>query len=515
MVRSNQRSRRVVLLVVLALVTAACGSDRGRPVDVAALLREPASDAPSGVTAEGTSVADPSAPAAVDPATGLPVAGGAAARRGAAGTGGASGAPSGSGSGAGGGRSAAAAQIAGGPGVTDTEIKIGFMVTANLQAAFGAIGASGQPPDEIDLYRAMVKWANDNGGIGGRKVAPVFAETDALSNWQAQAQTVCAQFTEDDRVAVVVTSVVGGSDALTSCLAQKGVPVVEQNHWLWDDDYWARLGNVMYQPSRMRPNRSIPAAVETLAAGGFFGSGHRLGILRFDGPVFERLSRTVMRPALAKHGANLVEEVAIGTPGGAGDFGGMSAQIGNAIIRFRSQRVSHVMFIENAGIIPFFWNHEASTQEYYPRLGLMSNDLPATEASQAPPRVLQDSLAAGWAPSLDTVPDHMPPNPARDSCVRIMESQGLSAEVGLGFYVSAACDAVFFLKQSLDGATALTAEGIRGAAERVGGSYVSPYTFPRTHLGPGRHDGATLMALAKYDAPCECYRYITQPRAVP
>lgn len=507
--------RRAVFVVVLALVTSACGTDRGAPVDVAALLREPAPDAASGVSADGTPLADPSAPAVIDPATGLPVPGAAAARSGTGAGSGAAGAAGGVTSAGPGGRSAVAARVAGGPGVTDTEIKIGFMVTANLQAAFGAIGASGQPPDEIDLYRAMVDWANDNGGIGGRNVTPVFAETDALSNWQAQAQAVCAQFTEDDRVAVAVTSVVGGSDALTSCLAQKGVPVVEQNHWLWDDEYWGRLGNVMYQPSRMRPNRAIPAAVETLAAGGFFGSGHRLGILRFDGPVFERLSRTVMRPALAARGANLVEEVAIGTPGGASDFGGMSAQIGNAIIRFRSQRVTHVMFLENAGIIPFFWNHEASTQEYYPRLGLMSNDLPATEASQAPPRVLQDSLAAGWAPSLDTVPEHMPPNPARESCVRIMEERGLSAESGLGFYVSAACDAVFFLKQALDGATALTADGMRTAAERVGGSYVSPYTFPRTNIGPGRHDGATMMALAKYDAPCECYRYITQPRAVP
>jgi hypothetical protein len=504
----------VAALFVVALTTAACGAPSGGDIDVEALLRDDVEESPA-VGGSDTTVVD---------ATGAPD--GTAAEGG--GQGGATGAGRRSATTGGGGGSiagvpgarstAGGAKPAGGPGVTDSEIKVGFMVTANLQAGFAAIGASGQPPDEIDLYRVMVDWANAHGGIGGRKVVPVFAETDALSNWQAQAQAVCARFTEDERVAVAVTSVVGGNDALATCLIGKGVPVVEQNHWLWDGPYLQRLGHLLFQPSRMRPDRAIPAGVATLAEGGYFGSGHRLGVLRFDGPVFERLSRNVLRPALAANGGNLVEEVAIATPGGASDFGGMSAQIGNAIIRFRSQQVTHVMFLENAGILPFFWNHEASSQGFYPRLGLMSSDLPATQASQASPRVLQDSLAAGWAPSLDSNmdPDLIPPNPALEACMGVMEKAGVSNEFGLGFYISAACDAMFFLKSTLDNASALTGDGMRTAVEKRGGTYVSPYTFPRTQLGPGRHDGATMMALARYEeAPCDCYRYITPARAVP
>ena len=402
-----------------------------------------------------------------------------------------------------------------GPGVSATEIKVGFMVTKNLQAAFATIGAEGQPPDEIDLYKAMVKWANDHGGLGGRRIVPVFAEVDATGNWQAQGEAVCATFTQDNRVAAAVSSVVGGTDALVSCLAPKGVPLVEQNHWLWDQTYWQQYGKLLYQPSRMRPNRSIPAAMKTLAEGGFFSTGHRLGLVRFDAPVFQRLAAQVMKPSIAANGGNLVDEVAISSPGGVGDFGGMSAQLGNAILRLRSNRVSHVLFLENAGILPFFWNHEANSQQYYPRLGLLSYDSPYTQQTQDDPKVLKGSLAAGWAPALDVIKENFPPNRASTECASIMKQQGLPTDYGFGFYHSAACDALFFLKTALDRAPALTADGLRQSVESLGTSYQSPYTFPSTSLGPGRHDGATMIALAAYEDGCQCYKYIRPPVTVP
>jgi hypothetical protein len=390
------------------------------------------------------------------------------------------------------------------------------MVTKNLQAAFGAIGANGQPPNEIDLYRALVAWANAHGGVGGRKLVPVFVEVDATTNWQAQAQAACATFTDDNRVAVAVSSVVGGTDALVSCLAPKGVPLVEQNHWLWDQPYWTRFGAFLYQPSRMKPERSIPAGVKALAAGGFFSAGHKLGLVRFDSPVFQRLSANVLKPALAANGGKLVEEVAISSPGGAADLGGVSAQLSNAILRFRAAGVTHVMFLENAGILPFFWNHEANSQGYYPRLGLFSYDLPNTQAGQVDPKVLKDALAAGWAPALDTNLDNAPADAATAQCAAIMKQGGVPNSSGFGFYDGAACDAVFFLKHALDRAPALTADGLRRSVESLGRTYISPYSYPATAFGPGRHDGASQIALLKYqESPCGCFTYVTPPHEVP
>lgn len=518
--------RWLAALVVLVGVATACSSTSGRDVDVQGLLRSDggggaASGATSGGIAGVSGSSDGVAAAGVDGA-GSPAAGATAstARSGGA-VGGAGAAGMATADGAGDDSSAAVAgaggpTIPGGPGVSATEIKVGFMVTKNLQAAFGAIGASGQPPNEIDLYRALVAWANANGGVGGRKLVPVFVEVDATTNWQAQAQAACATFTDDNRVAVAVSSVVGGTDALVSCLAPKGVPLVEQNHWLWDQPYWTRFGAFLYQPSRMKPERSIPAGVKALAARGFFSAGHKLGLVRFDGPVFQRLSANVLKPAIAANGGKLVEEVAISSPGGAADLGGVSAQLSNAILRFRAAGVTHVMFLENAGILPFFWNQEANSQGYYPRLGLLSYDLPNTQAGQVDPKVLKDALAAGWAPALDTNADTAPANPATARCAAIMKQSGVQNSSGFGFYDGAACDAVFFLKQALDRAPALTADGLRRSVESLGTSYVSPYTYPATAFGLGRHDGASEIALLRYqESPCGCFTYVTPPHEVP
>lgn len=495
--------RWLAALVVVAGAATACSGTAGRDVDMRALLggNGTAVSGAAGVAEGSTSTMAASEGAA---AGGVTTAG-----RLAGGTVGETAAPTAS-------SGTEATGIAGGPGVTPSDIKVGFMVTKNLQAAFAAVGASGQPPDEIDLYRAMVAWANANGGIGGRKVVPVFVEVDATTNWQTQAQAACATFTEDNRVAVAVSSVVGGSDALVSCLAPKGVPLIEQNHWLWDQPYWDRYGAFLYQPSRMRPERSIAAGVKTLAAGGYFSAGHKLGLVRFDGPVFERLAANVMRPAIAANGGNLVAEVTISTPGGATDLGGVGAQLSNAILRFRAAGVTHVMFLENAGILPFFWNQAANSQGYYPRLGLLSYDMPETQAGQDDPKVLKDALAAGWAPALDTTPDQFPANPAVDRCAAVMKERGVPTQYGFGFYHSAACDAVFFLKQTLDRAPALTADGLRQSVESLGTTYESPYTYSATLFEPGRHDGAAMIGLLRYqESPCKCFTYVGGPGEVP
>ena len=130
--------------------------------------------------------------------------------------------------------------------------------------------------------------------------------------------------------------------------------------------------------------------------------------------------------------------------------------------------------------------------------------------------MLQGALAAGWAPALDTDVDKFPANPASAKCAAIAKQRGLPTEYGFGFYHSAACDAVFFLKAALDTAPALTADGLRRAVEALGTSYTSPYTYPETAFGPGRYDGASRIALLRYEAePCDCFTYVTPPQPVP
>ena len=129
-----------------------------------------------------------------------------------------------------------------GPGFTATEINIGFQNSEGLQEAFKLIGASGTPGDDREISEAMVAWLNKNGGITGRKVVPIHHQTPSTSGtWASQAQAACATFGEDNKVVVAVSGFVGGSDAMSGCMAAKKIAYVESNIWGFSAADFSRL----------------------------------------------------------------------------------------------------------------------------------------------------------------------------------------------------------------------------------------------------------------------------------
>jgi ABC-type branched-subunit amino acid transport system substrate-binding protein len=400
----------------------------------------------------------------------------------------------------------AAGTVTLGRGVTDKTITIGFQVSKDLQAAFNAVGAKVSAANEAAIVDALVKWVNSTGGIGGRKLIPVVHETDPTSGtWASQAQAACSDFTEDHKVFAVGSSPVGGSDALLSCLAAKDVPLIEQNLWFFDDEYYKRFPGYLYQPGRASPTRWAKAYAEGLDRMGYFAYGAKVGLLRFDAPVFTRITEKVLKPAMAAHGHSFVKEVAVREPSGVSDFGGMAAELNNAIVTFRSAGVDHLMFLENAGEIPFFFMQQADSQSYRPIYGLTSADIPETQAAQQPPAQLKGSMVVGWQPPNDTYEaQHPKGNPAWDLCKSVMKKYGVS---GAGFYVDSICDTVLFLRTVLPKVTSFSTAGLREAAAGLGTSYTSPMTFA-TSFGRNRFDGATTVRGARFDDACTCYKYV-------
>ena len=400
-----------------------------------------------------------------------------------------------------------------GPGVSDTEIRIGLQVTGNLGAGFALVGASGEAPQERLVYDALVKWINDTGGLAGRKLVPVFHETDPTGGtWATQAQAACATFTEDNQVLAVGTSVVGGSDALYGCLSSKGKPTIEQNLWLFDHTYYEGKAGLLYQPGRMSPDRWAKAYVDGLLEAGYFKGNPKVGLVRFDAPVFQRVSDNVLKPRMKSKGLAFEEEIAISSPESVAGFSSASSQISNAILRLRNSGVSHVMFLENAGILPFLFMPAAESQGYRPRYGLSSNDIPATQETQVPPVQLVGSIGVGWLPGSDVANDNYPPgNAVHDQCLAIVKAAGASES---GFYAQPPCDTLLFLRTVLDRAADLTTEGMRAAVEQLGASYASPVTFA-TAFGPGRYDGAARYRILFFDTGCSCFKFTGSQRPVP
>ena len=397
-----------------------------------------------------------------------------------------------------------------GTGVTEETITIGFQA-GETGAAFAAVGAALQPAYEDEMAEALVDWVNATGGIRGRRLQAVIHETETTQgSFAAQAQRACSDFTEDNEVFAVVSSAVGGDDSMVACLHEKQTPLIERNTWVWDQTYFDEYPD-LYRPGHLRAEDGYRAYLEGLQQIGFF-DGATVGLLRFDAPVFDRIMDGVVNPTMGRLGVDFNEYV-ISSPGGVGDFGGSGAEMGAAVLRMRGDGVTHVIMVENAGIMPFFFLKEAESQGYRPTYGFSTIDIPDTQASQGDANQLSGAVAIGWAPGIDAgdgdMPDYETPNYLL--CRQILSDAGVQNIAA--FYAQSQCDAVFMLRAALERAPALTREGFRAGVAALGESYASPYTIGSSYAAGKRWGANTVRPLAYLDE-CECFRYFGQERRV-
>ncbi len=419
--------------------------------------------------------------------------------------------------GAGGKTTAGLAKIHGsGKGFTENEINVGFQLVVDTEAGFQAVGAGAVAPDETEIANTMIDWVNKHGGIAGRKVKPIFHTTEVLTGtWASQAEAACSTFTEDNKVVAAITSATGGSDALWACTSKKGTPLIERNSWLWDDQYYDKRPDMLFTPPRMSPNRWIGHWINGLKNIGFF-KGAKVGLARFDGQPFDRLMTSTFKPALARAGVTLTHEAVMTTPPSIAGFGNLNAEISNAIVQMRTKGVTHVIFLQNAGILPFFWMPEADAQKWYPQYGLSTADIPLTLTGLAPQTQLENARGVSWMPPIDVpLQNDDKQRAAREKvCHDILKGNP-------GFHDGTMCDAMLFLKFSLDRATALSPAGLATAVKKLGTAYQSNMTVSSLMDGSHYYDGAAAVRYFGWKDFCAeqdgqrygCFKFTSGPKA--
>lgn len=529
-----QRNRNVLMIVTaVAMLASACQSanQRGAPTapieglitsEAPGIANEPGSgdSGESGLTGSSRATSD-GTPGASD-SEGSPSGTSSTSGSGASGSG-SSGSPgSGGSTTAGGGTSPGGGTTPGGssnnqnlemgPGVTAETITIGFQA-GEVGAGFAAVGAVSEPAYENEMARALVDWLNATGGIRGREVIGAYHETEtSQGTFAAHSQQACAALIDDAGSFAVISSAVGGNDSMVACTHEKGVPLFELNTWLWDQPYFDEYPN-LYRPGHLRAEDGYRAYVEGLDDLGYF-EGAKVGVLKFDDPVHNRMMDDVVGPALGRAGVTDYVVQEIGSPQGLSDFGAAGAQMGAAVLRFKSENVTHVLMVENAGIMPFFFLKEAESQEFRPIYGFSSIDIPQTQARQGDPNQLAGSLAVGWAPPIDFYEEDIADadrTAAYNLCRQILTDGGV--ENLAGFYAQSRCDAVFLLRAALEAAPALTADGLRAGVASLGETHDSGFTINASY-GPAKRWGANTVRPLAYDNGCECYLPIGQRKRV-
>jgi ABC-type branched-subunit amino acid transport system substrate-binding protein len=389
------------------------------------------------------------------------------------------------------------------------KIRIGVHVSQNANAAnqFGVARLPVTGPGEI---AAIVGWINAHGGIGGRRVEHFVHVTDPLDGtFDAQAQAACEDLAQDKKVFAVVSRSLTPSNVLPACLAQHKVPLVWELHKVLTRGTTAKYRPFLYRPSLADGDR-LAFIVEGLARSGFYGRSARVAIVRYDTAEHEFVSKRIFRPALKKIGVSVVDEAAVSEARGASDAGSVSAQSSNAVLRFQSSGVTHVLFVPTGAALPLLFMAAAEGQGFRPAYGLSTLDPPGFLAANHGASQLAKAAVVGWQPAIDTEAQYDPrPNTgASKLCHDIIRGAGFDGAQAR--FAEPYCDGLFFLKRALERTGRISADALRIGVESIRGSFDSPWAFG-SRFGPGRYDGTAEVRNMKYNAACSCFNYAGEP----
>jgi substrate-binding family protein len=401
-----------------------------------------------------------------------------------------------------------------GQGVGRNKIKVGFWILDVSAACEGTgVRVATCADDDRGETEAINNYINKHGGIARRAIDPVIIKSAIDRSHAAQAQAACESFAVDHKVFAVLVPPQPARIQLATCLAKRGVPVIDAGMWPYDRVDYQKVAGYYFQPDRPRPERWVRAYIDGLAAQGFFKGDTRIGLVRWSAPAFERVTERVLKVRLAARGLRLLEEAAISPPDSLSGYGGMNAQINSAILRFSNSRVNRVLFFADIGEVQTFWFPAAESQNFRPRYGLTSTDTPGQSLEDlAPHEQLRGAMGVGWNPIFDVGPEVDPGGSrAAELCKKILRDAGQDAGAGRNLK----CDNAFFLKAVLDRAPALNVKGMRIAVENLGDRFLPSGTFA-TRFGPGRWDGPSLYRYLAFDfAGCECFKYTSGPKTLP
>ena len=394
-----------------------------------------------------------------------------------------------------------------GRGITPDRIKVGFWIVdvsgeCNSMGLQGAPGCEGGNEAET---KAINDWINQQGGIAGRTLDPVvIVSTIERSTYATQAQAACESFADDHGVFAVLVQPQFSRGDFVSCMAGKNVPVIDAGFWAYDAKDYERYAGFLFQPDRPRPERWVRGMIDGLADQGYFDDGSRLGLVRFDGQPYTRVTNDVLIPRLARYGVTIAEEAALTPPQNTtSGYGAMSSEINNAILRFQTAGVNRVIFFATFGEVQLFFLPAAEAQGFRPRYGFSSLDDPVLLEELAPNSQLRGAVGVGWAPGYDVGSQRDPGGSAAATlCAKILQDAGEEGGTGR----NPKCDNAFFFKAAMERAPALNIQGLRAGVAALGSSFEPAATFA-TRFGQRRHDGPASVRYFLFADDCSCFRY--------
>lgn len=413
-------------------------------------------------------------------------------------------------------RAGQAASTSPGRATDRSPVQIGFLVQENSDSFYSSVGVNASSGDHQAMVTTLVNDLNSRGGLGGRRVQPVYAAINLAdpSTRDAQSERACSTFLQDNKVAAVVSGTTIAAP-LIACLHQArkplilgapiGFPLTTFNaHPLF-------AATTVIAQDRMWG----PALDQLIAAGYLTGTAVKTGIVTIDNPQEQAVVQAALLPALKRHGQTPAE-ARVTSPEQSSNLASISGQMQSAVLRFQSSGVTHVLFQDYSGILALTFMLAAESQSYRPRYGLTTYSLPAALlAGSSPKDQLTNSLGVGWSSYADVAAGQDPPaTRARAGCLDAGRRAGQNiTSRTVALFLTGYCDALAVLARQVALAGSLDPAALSAGLDNIGTSVVAagPLSMRFTR---GHHDGVGALRDLRWDAPCGCFRYSGAERAV-
>ena len=397
--------------------------------------------------------------------------------------------------------------------LTASTIKIGFVDVVNnneMVASFGVKGAD--TGDTRAQATAVIADINARGGLLGRKIVPVWATYDALSQESDDQQyaSICATLTQDNHVFAVLAPW-NTVASFATCLAKAHVLYLDDGLLQEDVNGFRSVAPWMYT-GLLSLSRSAVAFAAGLHQGGFFTQTSKVGLVRFDYAEYKRASDDYLKPTLASFGVHVAAEAAVHRD----STSQLMADINHAVLQFKTAGVDRVIFLTAAGGTALFFIEQAQSQNYNPHYGFASPDSPAFLAQNLPASQLQGSMGVGWMPATDVADAQGPAlTTAEKRCFAINQKYtGTAFSARSGAVTALAyCDLMSLLEDAANSGGTLSASSWVQGLRQLGRRHQTPLTFA-AEFGPDRPDGGAAYRPLAYDGGCSCFRYTAAAQRV-
>ena len=400
--------------------------------------------------------------------------------------------------------------VGNGPGVSATEVKIGFvdLKTEKLQKTLGIkLPPSGDTAAQI---AEIAKEVNASGGIGGRKMVPVVRPFEALTDSQANEEKLCKAFTEDDKVFAVVLQ--GQFQAtLRSCYANADTLMLDTTAFPLDQQSFESYAPYLWQPSYPEFGLLNAAMVADLGDSGFFEDA-KLGVVGIDNDQNRRVYAEQIEPALQREG---VEPEDVRWIDGSNSSTLQTGQ-DQAVLAFKGAGVDR-LFVVGGSRLASFMMATAQKQEYYPRFALSTWDSPDFGIRNYP-KSMVGAQGVSVMPGFDVGDEQyaFPATDAERSCKQVLERAGEK------FTKRAAvrnqlmwCDASFLLRDAFKDADGpVSAEEFQKGVERIGSDFESAAIYA-SGFSKGAFTGGAGYRRMVYGPDCNCMQLEGEVREFP